>query len=404
MKFHQENFDAKLRVIPLWPIPNWGNSKDKSEENGSTFRELKLELRANPKDTKSNKFGAYFKVFETGTPEQWCRWRDDIKRAWEGLNNTTGGTKAATVRHLLDGQARDDFDLHLSLIEEEGEEVTEGSLSAVLKKVAVNFFPADSVISMKQYLHYEAKKPTKLNSRETATRLQQINNWMDYFPSDGGDRTEKVPVIGATELSLIYYRLLPQHWRRKMEENNLVNMHKSSLLEIIECAERLEVTEGKFENKGKQQKGNAARSASKQGPTGHPASGSSSNGKPESGSAKGSGNFQKKNKQTDCRIHGDNCGHGSHNCKVLMAHAEKVRGIWQAQAPTQKKGPYKKPQNYKNKPSTEERSYSRKEVQTLLKKMESRLNTHENNKIETVDSDDDVEEKMEEYLEELLNS
>jgi hypothetical protein len=69
MKFHNENFDAKLRIIPLWPIPNWGkNSKDTGEENGSTFRELKLELRANPKDTKSNKFGTYFKVFETGPP------------------------------------------------------------------------------------------------------------------------------------------------------------------------------------------------------------------------------------------------------------------------------------------------------------------------------------------------
>ena len=120
MKLSYENVvESKLAVIPLYPLAQWNDagakrksSKGESGEADSTptFTEIKLELRSNPESANSVKVGAFFKVFEHGTPEQWCRWRDDLKRAWKGLNNTNGPNRASTVRHLLEGQALDDFE------------------------------------------------------------------------------------------------------------------------------------------------------------------------------------------------------------------------------------------------------------------------------------------------------
>jgi hypothetical protein len=187
--------ETKIAVIPFYPIAAWNEAgmKRKGKADGeitdtATFNEIKLELRSNPDNVDSVKVGAFFKVYDKVTPEQWCRWQDDLKRAWKGLNNTTGPNRASTVRHLLEGKAIDD-------LEQDGVNETVENVNRALKKVAANVFPSDSVMNLKTYyLNFEAKKPNKLTaSRETMTRLERINKWLgEYFPSDGGDRTREV--------------------------------------------------------------------------------------------------------------------------------------------------------------------------------------------------------------------
>ena len=153
MKLSFENLvDTKLAVIPLYPLAQWNDSgakrRAKGEEVGDatpTFNEIKLELRSNPADAASVKVGAFFKVFENGTPEQWCRWRDDLNRAWKGLNNTNGPNRATTVRHLLEGQALDDFEQFFMA---DGVNETVENVNLALKKVAANIFPTDAVMNM----------------------------------------------------------------------------------------------------------------------------------------------------------------------------------------------------------------------------------------------------------------
>jgi len=231
MKLSFENLvDTKLAVIPLYPLAQWNDAGAKRKAKGEdgdavpTFNEIKLELRSNPDVASSVKVGAFFKVFENGTPEQWCRWRDDLNRAWKGLNNTNGPNRANTVRHLLEGQALDDFEQFF--MPADVHETVE-NVDLALKKVAANIFPADAVMNMKQYLNFELKKPNKLTARETMTRLERINKWLgDYFPSDGGDRTLPVERIDERDLKLIYYRLLPNNWRRKMDETAVSRIMK----------------------------------------------------------------------------------------------------------------------------------------------------------------------------------
>jgi hypothetical protein len=196
MKLSFDNLvNSKLAVIPLYPAVDWNNNqKDGTKSSDAArvaFKEVKLELRANPDDSNSLKYGMYFKVFDNGSPEQWCRWRDDLKRAWTGLGNTNGPLRAATVRHLLEGQALDDFEMYM---QSEGVTETLEHVNKALKRVAVTIFPSDAVTAIKHYLNFELTKPHKLSARATATRLDRINNWLEFFPTDGDGRVGTVPM------------------------------------------------------------------------------------------------------------------------------------------------------------------------------------------------------------------
>jgi len=236
------------------------------------------------------------------------------------------------------------------------------------------------------------------------TRLQRINKWLgEYFPSDGGDRTGQVEAIEEHELKLIYYRLLPNNWRRKMDENGSFSHHEATLQQIVEYAERLEVTEQRY---GGNPKGSAVK---KNGHSKGNSQGGSSKGSSEVEPANGGGNrHQKKNKTGDCHVHGPNCGHTSHQCKVLKGHAEKVRAQWAAQP---KSGiPAKKKQQVKFKNSTVvDRKYTRAEVNTMLRKLKEKMEEENRDREELnemmQDVDVDVNEPLTDgELEELLNN
>ena len=68
--------DSKLAVIPLYPIEPWNDKVKEVPEDQrgmraarDAFKEVKLELRANPAAADSFKYGSFFKVFDQGTPE-----------------------------------------------------------------------------------------------------------------------------------------------------------------------------------------------------------------------------------------------------------------------------------------------------------------------------------------------
>ena len=406
MKLSFENLvESKLAVIPLYPIEPWNDKKEIPEDKRGArsardaFKEVKLELRANPAAADSLKYGSYFKVFDQGTPEQWCRWRDDLKRAWAGLGNTTGPLRAATVRHLLEGQALDDFENYMR-----PDDVTEtvDNINKALKMVAVNIFPADAVTHMKHYLNFELKKPKALTARALKTRLERLNSWFDYFPADGNGRVGRVTSLTEQELRGIYYRMLPASWRRKMDENNTFSQYETPLKDMVDYAERLELTEDRYE---KSTGGRFGSSSIRQGRAGKAKGGSPGNGVPESGNVKGgvASNFSK---NRDCLIHGVDCGHHSHQCKVLKAHATKVKAQFEAQP---RKFVHKKNQNYKRPNgdssvgTNNDRKYSRSEVQQMIKKFSTKLNVEAHNmEVEAVATNEEME--VDQALDELFNN
>ena len=365
-----EQAQQALGSIPLYPLAKW-NVKD---DDDTSFRAVKLDLKTNPADNNSAKFSLYFKVFESGSPEQWCRWREDLTTVFKGLNLTTGANQVGMVQHLLAGQARDTFNEYFS---SEGVLETAENVQFGLKKVASTIFPDSAVTNQKQYMRHELRKPNKLTARETATRLQQLNAWLSYFPADGEDSTAAVTKLDELEIREIYYRLLPIVWRQKMDENVNFDRTRDGLKGLVEYAERLETSEARFD--GKTIEKTSSKDKSQEGSK--KPDGVAKKGKSETGRANNDGNRSLPTWTRDCLVHGPGCGHPSHKCKILMDHAEKVKG--QFKASYKDKTVHKKSSNTKPwKKDNKERTYTKKEVQMMLNRTSERIKEKEDSEME----------------------
>ena len=370
-----EKAQQSLGAVPLYPLAKWTTKDD----DDTTFRAVKLDLKTNPSDRNSPKFSSYFKVFESGSPEQWCRWREDLATVYTGLNLNTGREQLGMTRHLLGGQARDTFNEYFST----GVTETNAHVSEALKIVAATIFPDSAVVSQKQYMRHELKKPNKLTARETATRLLQLNAWLAYYPADGEDPTAQVTKLDEVEIREIYYRLLPMAWRRKMDENVNFDRTRDGLKGLIDYAERLETSEARFDGRttDKSSSNNKSQVGSKKPEK------DAKKGKSEAGSANNRGNGSFPTWTKDCLVHGDGCGHPSHKCKVLMDHAGKVKGQFKASYKDNKTVHKKSAPSKPWKKDNKERTYSKKEVQMLLKKTSERLRDKE-------ESDDELDKEL----------
>jgi hypothetical protein len=365
-----EQAQQALGSIPIYPLAKW-NVKD---DDDTSFRSVKLDLKTNPIDKNSAKFSSYFKVFESGSPEQWCRWREDLTTVFKGLNLATGANQIGMVQHLLAGQARDTFNEYFS---SEGVLETAENVQFGLKKVASTIFPDSAVTNQKQYMRHELRKPNKLTARETATRLQQLNAWLSYFPADGEDSTAAVTKLDELEIREIYYRLLPIVWRRKMDENVNFDRTRDGLKGLVEYAERLETSEARFD--GKTIEKTSSKDKSQEGSK--KPDGVAKKGKSETGRANNDGNRSLPTWTRDCLVHGPGCGHPSHKCKILMDHAEKVKG--QFKASYKDKTVHKKSSNTKPwKKDNKERTYTKKEVQMMLNRTSERIKEKEDSEME----------------------
>ena len=109
---------------------------------------MKLDLKTDPLKEDSVKFSAHFNVFDCGTPEQWCRWRDDLTKVFKGLDLANGPNQIGMARHLLSGQAQDIFDQHF---EDNGVNKSVTEVNNALKKVARAFFPDSAVTNQMQW-------------------------------------------------------------------------------------------------------------------------------------------------------------------------------------------------------------------------------------------------------------
>ena len=357
-----------LASIAMYPIAKW-NAKE-GDSDDTAFRTVKLDLKTEPTDPSSVKFTSYFKVFENGTPEQWCRWREDLATVFVGLDLTTGPSQIGMVRHLLSGQALDAFNLHFT---DPTVTQTVAQVRAGLKMVAHLVFAENAVTNQKQYMRHEMRKPNKLSARETATRLLQLNAWLEYYPADGPDPLAPITKLDDAELRDIYYRLLPSVWRRKMDENVQFDRIRDGLRGLIEYAERLETSEARFD--GKLKENGLSKDKSQDGSK--KPDGVAKKGKSEAGRANNDGNRSFSNGSRDCLIHGPGCGHSSHQCKILGDHAKKVKGQFQASykdKTVHKKSFHSKPYKKDFKDTPGRTVYSKKEVQMLLKRFSEREN------------------------------
>jgi len=386
MRLAFNSFVAARGVIPLYPPCKWktgstGSSDGAGDADEDGFRSVKLELRSVPGDATSPKYSEKFYVFESGTPEQWCRWNDDLVKVWTCLSLTSGPDRRAMTLTLLAGSAKDTFEEYFA---RPSVTATVDHVSRALRYVAARFFPDYAAQNQTSYLRYEGRKPARMSARGLATRLRQVNKWFDYFPNDGGNRTDVVDRLNETELPLIYERMLPAAWLSVKElmfhdyRQNRFNFEKQ-----IDYAEQLEVYEMRHGVTGLLAFGSSK--ANKGRKPGEAGVASGTNAGPELGtlnrgrktnrdspSKKGNNGKNSKN----CRLHGEGCGHSDSECKVWLNHASKVAAVRKAQHPsTLKKSPHKGRTTHNktwrrgesNGANSGERTYTSKEVLAMVK-------------------------------------
>lgn len=366
-------------VVPLLSALKWGSEESK-------FRSLKLNLKTVPDDAASATFAQYFFIFGSGTAEEWLHWEKDFEDLCKNLKLTSGPAKIGMVKKLLEGSARKNFENAMT-----GKTETVANCDAALKKVKEPIFGEQAAELQKRFLRYGCKKPRGLSVRETAHAYVELNEDLPCYPSYQNDvLTQK---LTDDEVKSGFFRLLPNHWIRKIEETPNFNENTASFADIVDFAERLELSEKSHENKLKHQPGRDANSGK-----------SKKRSTSELGGDDSGGNHSKKKKHTPmCCLHGE--GHDSHECKVWINHADKMTAQWKAQHPSVKG---KSKFNHK-KPLNNGKKYSVEEVNLLLQKFKNKQICEEVNTLE-VDppvveiNEDDEMFNADAELEKILNS
>ena len=96
---------------------------------------LKLDLRANPADPTSETYGISVRFFKDGTPAEWLVFLKTFTKVIVGQNLTTGPSKYAMARQLLQGDALREFNNEASQNDTE----TNANFQDVMKAVTKHF-------------------------------------------------------------------------------------------------------------------------------------------------------------------------------------------------------------------------------------------------------------------------
>jgi hypothetical protein len=75
-------------IIPLWPRATWVPEKENSI--GEKTRSLKSELSTEPGNKDGKTIIKSFKIFRSGSPEEWILWCTDFNEVCIGILISTG--------------------------------------------------------------------------------------------------------------------------------------------------------------------------------------------------------------------------------------------------------------------------------------------------------------------------
>ena len=104
-KFQQGNKEQKATNTYLPPIPIEKKIKDLKKGEYVTVK-----CKTDPSSASSTSYEINVQIFNSGTPEEFLRWMKNFYRAATGQGATTGPTKFALARRLLEGRTLTAFE------------------------------------------------------------------------------------------------------------------------------------------------------------------------------------------------------------------------------------------------------------------------------------------------------
>jgi len=114
-----------------------------------------------------------------------------------------------------------------------------------MTKLSAHIFPVHAYREQKRYMRRFLKKPKDCTVREFFSRVQEINNYLQVFPSETVDPSTPLP---EEELVEALYHAMPNSWRTEMVIQGFNYVHHNCM-ELLNFCERLETLEPPPEKK-----------------------------------------------------------------------------------------------------------------------------------------------------------
>ena len=297
----------KPQLVAPIPLERPEEGKSKSTET------MKFKLLSNPSDADGPTYEMVVKQFRTGTPEDYIKTIIAINRVLKGQNINTGPDQYSMVHRILLGETLTAFNNAATQVGNE----TIGNLKIVFKKVAASVFPIRAYAIQKQSMRRFMRKPRDMKIQEYVDRLQEINDYLVYFPTkDGEAEATKLPEEEIMDILLFG---IPNSWSKKMVELGFDTLAHTPN-EFIEVCERISF--GETDNEG--QKAKTKQDAGQKGVKSPPGSLSKS---PHNSNKRKFSNDN--NNQKYCPLH-KAYGHDANDCKVIQSMVKKQQANWEA--------------------------------------------------------------------------
>ena len=296
---------AHERRVPMEPPIALERPVKKELEKGDY---LTYKLRNDPADPQSPGYELTIPYFRDGTPEQFLRFRKNLNKVFAGQNVTDGPGMFTIGRRLMDGDALSHFE---NFVTAEALTQTVNNFTRAMEAVGKHVFPAQAAKLQKRYLRRFVRKPIGMSSRMFVARVQELNNYLPFFPSQVPG--EPISRLDDDEIIDLMEFGVPRSWQKKMEEHNFDSTN-TTIGEFLAFCERMERIE---------QMDNA-----KSGGGGRPDQGGGRAGKSDVNrkrKADVAAHKSKGDKNLFCLYHGENNTHSTDECYLVKKEVRLMK-------------------------------------------------------------------------------
>ena len=248
-------------AIPFDKAEKKAEKKSENKENYKTF-----DIRLNKKEKDSEKVEHSVKVFEQGSPEDFCNWFERYQELKSDMPLDTPVKQVKIIRSILKGTYLEIFNRHLQEVEEsvQGGSFDEEDVEDALEAVTLRAFKNDKHAYRRQvrYMRYQLCFNTT-NFEAFFHRLKQLNKYLKYFPAP---QNSTVTSLEDNDLIEIIDNAKPLEYNQAMLQNDYDPYDKSldefaSYLERLEQATKFTVANSSSEGtEGKSKKRKAKKS------------------------------------------------------------------------------------------------------------------------------------------------
>ena len=169
------------------------------------------------KGANSPTYDVTIPYFGSGTPEEWLRFRSVLDKVIHGQNATTGPSRYALARILLEGEA-------LSAFEQAATTTTGGEtvvkFGVVMTAVAKHIFPARALQKQNRFMRRFLRKPKDMTIRQYVGRVQEMNSMLLKFPQPSN--TQPATELPQDEILDLLEFGMPSTWQKAMIIQDLI--------------------------------------------------------------------------------------------------------------------------------------------------------------------------------------